>query len=98
MLLSQLNHPCVVRYYTAWPEEDTLGMPEADDGSTILDSDDSDSESDGSGNSADGATFSTSTGGLDFISSSGYPKIEFGSDAESDDDDNAVIFGSDSGE
>jgi translation initiation factor 2-alpha kinase 4 len=98
MLLSQLNHPCVVRYYTAWPEEDTLGMPEAgDDESTTLNSDDSGSESDGSDNSANGMAFSTSTGGLDFISSSGYPKIEFGSDAGSDEDDDAVIFGSDSG-
>ncbi|KAH3984410.1 non-specific serine/threonine protein kinase [Parastagonospora nodorum] len=97
MLLSQLNHPCVVRYYTAWPEEDTLGMPEAgDDESTTLNSDESGSESDGSENSANGMAFSTSTSGLDFISSSGYPKIEFGSDAGSDEDDDAVIFGSDS--
>ncbi|KAH5362151.1 non-specific serine/threonine protein kinase [Parastagonospora nodorum] len=97
MLLSQLNHPCVVRYYTAWPEEDTLGMPEAgDDESTTLNSDESGSESDGSDNSANGMAFSTSTSGLDFISSSGYPKIEFGSDAGSDEDDDAVIFGSDS--
>jgi translation initiation factor 2-alpha kinase 4 len=98
MLLSQLNHPCVVRYYTAWPEEDTLGMPEAgDDESTTLNSDESGSETDGSDNSANGMAFSTSTGGLDFISSSGYPKIEFGSDGGSDEDEDAVIFGSDSG-
>ncbi|KAH3904164.1 non-specific serine/threonine protein kinase [Parastagonospora nodorum] len=97
MLLSQLNHPCVVRYYTAWPEEDTLGMPEAgDDESITLNSDESGSESDGSDSSANGMAFSTSTSGLDFISSSGYPKIEFGSDAGSDEDDDAVIFGSDS--
>ncbi len=29
----------------------------------------------------------SSTGGLDFINSSGYPKIEFGHDDEDDDDD-----------
>jgi translation initiation factor 2-alpha kinase 4 len=98
MLLSQLNHPCVVRYYTAWPEEDALNMTDAgDDKSTTLDSDESDSGSEGSDGSTNGVAFSTSTGGLDFISSSGYPKIEFGSDAESDGEDNAVVFGSDSG-
>ncbi|KAL5121750.1 eukaryotic translation initiation factor 2-alpha kinase [Pleosporales sp. CAS-2024a] len=98
MLLSQLNHPCVVRYYTAWPEEDALGMPEADDDdeSTTSDSDESDSKSDDSDNTVDGVAYSTSTGGLDFISSSGYPKIEFGSDAGSDEDDNIIVFGSDS--
>jgi translation initiation factor 2-alpha kinase 4 len=100
MLLSRLNHPCVVRYYTAWPEEDVPGMTEAeDDASTTFDSDDSQSNSDGSQDGTDGAGFSVSTGGLDFISSSGYPKIEFGSDAESEgDDDGDVVFGSDSGE
>jgi translation initiation factor 2-alpha kinase 4 len=98
MLLSRLNHPCVVRYYTAWPEEDALSVMDAgDDESTTLDSAESDNESSGSDGSTNGVAFSTSTGGLDFISSSGYPKIEFGSDAESDEDNNAVIFGSDSG-
>jgi translation initiation factor 2-alpha kinase 4 len=48
--------------------------------------------------STNGVDYSKSTGGLDFISSSGYPKIEFGSDGESDeDDDGAIVFGSDSG-
>jgi translation initiation factor 2-alpha kinase 4 len=102
MLLSRLNHPCVVRYYTAWPEEDGPGVIEPDDdASTASDSDDLDdshSESEGSQDGTDGVGFSMSTGGLDFISSS-YPKIEFGSDAESDeDDDGAVVFGSVSGE
>jgi translation initiation factor 2-alpha kinase 4 len=100
MLLSRLNHPCVVRYYTAWPEEDTAGMLEADDDeSTTFDTDETLSESDGSDDGTDdGVPFSQSTSGLDFISSSGYPKIEFGSDAESEADDNGdVVFGSDSG-
>jgi translation initiation factor 2-alpha kinase 4 len=99
MLLSRLNHPCVVRYYTAWPEEDTSGMSEADDDSTTFDTDDSEGESDDSQDNIAGVGFSQSSGGLDFISSSGYPKIEFGSDAESDDDDDGagVVFGSDTG-
>ncbi|KAF2795299.1 Serine/threonine-protein kinase [Melanomma pulvis-pyrius CBS 109.77] len=95
MLLSRLNHPCVVRYYTAWPEEEASGASESDDdGSTTFSADDSDSEADISpGDTGVGR----STGGLDFISSSGYPKVEFGSDDESEnDDDGAVVFGSDS--
>jgi translation initiation factor 2-alpha kinase 4 len=101
MLLSRLNHPCVVRYYTAWPEDDIPGMTEAeDDDSTPFDSDkssDSHSDMEDSQDSTDGAGFSMSTGGLDFISSS-YPKVEFGSDAESEEgDDGAVVFGSVSG-
>jgi translation initiation factor 2-alpha kinase 4 len=98
MLLSRLNHPCVVRYYTAWPEEDLPGtLDPDDDGSTTFDTDDSSSESGSSDEGTDVVACSHSTGGLDFISSSGYPKIEFGSDAESEDDDGAVVFGSDSG-
>ncbi|KAF2868375.1 kinase-like protein [Massariosphaeria phaeospora] len=100
MLLSRLNHPCVVRYYTAWPEEEASGVSETEeDGSTTFDADDSVSESEVSpGNTAGEVEFGRSTGGLDFISSSGYPKIEFGSDEESEDDDGAVVFGSDSGD
>ncbi|KAH7386818.1 kinase-like protein [Phaeosphaeria sp. MPI-PUGE-AT-0046c] len=98
MLLSRLNHPCVVRYYTAWPEEDVPDIFEADDdGSTTFDSDDTSSESGGSQDGTRDLAFSQSTSGLDFISSSGYPKIEFGSDAESEEDDNGdVVFGTDS--
>ncbi|KAJ4367032.1 eukaryotic translation initiation factor 2-alpha kinase [Neocucurbitaria cava] len=98
MLLSRLNHSCVVRYYTAWPEEDIPGSSEAEeDESTTFDGTASESDSDASQGSTDGMEFGRSTGGLDFISSSGYPKIEFGSDAESDgDEDGAIVFGSDS--
>ncbi|KAL6706711.1 eukaryotic translation initiation factor 2-alpha kinase [Coniothyrium glycines] len=98
MLLSRLNHNCVVRYYTAWPEDDGLEYSEADeDESASYDTSDSESGSDISPGSTDNATFSASTSGLDFISSSGYPKIEFGSDTGSDhNDDGAVVFGSDS--
>jgi translation initiation factor 2-alpha kinase 4 len=104
VLLSILNHPCVVRYYTAWPEEDVPGISEAgDDESITFDGADSMSDSDGSDGSGEeetsGTGFEPSTGGLDFISSSGPHKIEFGSDVESDEDgDDAIVFGSDSGE
>jgi translation initiation factor 2-alpha kinase 4 len=99
MLLSRLNHPCVVRYYTAWPEEDNSMFSEAEeDGSITFDMDDSESDSDVSPGDTGNAGFQKSTGGLDFISSSGYPKIEFGSDDESEnEDDGAIVFGSDSG-
>ncbi len=100
MLLSRLNHSCVVRYYTAWPEEDGFGTSDADeDESTTFDGADSESDSEFSDDATDDDVgFSRSTGGLDFISSSGYPKIEFGSDDESEDeDDGAIVFGSDSG-
>jgi translation initiation factor 2-alpha kinase 4 len=99
MLLSRLNHPCVVRYYTAWPEEDVSMSLEADeDGSTTYDMDSFGSDSDISPGATGNAGFQKSTGGLDFISSSGYPKIEFGSDDESEnEDDGAIVFGSDSG-
>ncbi|KAH9872689.1 hypothetical protein J1614_005083 [Plenodomus biglobosus] len=99
MLLSRLNHSCVVRYYTAWPEEDIPGFSEVEeDGSTAFGDDDSDSDSDISPGTTRNAGMNGSTGGLDFISSSGYPKIEFGSDEDSadEDDDGAVVFGSDS--
>ncbi|KAJ4989431.1 hypothetical protein SVAN01_05156 [Stagonosporopsis vannaccii] len=95
MLLSRLNHPCVVRYYTAWPEEDPGVVSEISDDDSAFDSDDSEIDSNVSPNGTHSVTYSRSTG-LDFISSNGY-KIEFGSDAGSDEeDDGAVVFGSDS--
>lgn len=108
MLLSRLNHSCVVRYYTAWPEEEISGYLDADedDSTTFGDNDsnsdsDSDSDSDVLPGTTEDAGVNGSAGGLDFISSSGYPKIEFGSDdddLDDEDDDGAVVFGSDSGE
>ncbi|KAF2999347.1 hypothetical protein E8E13_005709 [Curvularia kusanoi] len=96
MLLSRLNHPSVVRYYTAWPEGDTGASAEMSEDESAFDSDESGSESDTSHGGTQSLTYSRSTG-LDFISSNGY-KIEFGSDVGSDDDDGAVVFGSDSEE
>ncbi|CRJ92947.1 hypothetical protein BN1723_008549 [Verticillium longisporum] len=85
-LLSQLSHPAVVRYYNTWVEE----IPDV-----------SESEGDTSTDMGTDASmetlsqqpeimFATSTGGLDFMSSSGYPQVEFGyedSDGLEDDDD-----------
>lgn len=95
MLLSRLNHPYVVRYYTAWLEEDFNQVEDEAISST------------------EGDPFSSqehrgfSTGGLDFISSSGYPKIEFAASdsedelsrtlSEADDSETSVTFESDSG-
>lgn len=78
MLLSRLNHPYVVRYYTAWLEEDFNQIEEEAISST---------EGDPFA-SQDHRAFST--GGLDFISSSGYPKIEFAA-SDSEDDNEGTI-------
>ena len=78
ILLSRLNHPNVVRYFTAWIEEEGCnenGPPTST--SSDLSSDFS--------SSYPNIELDHSTSGLDFISSSGYPNIEFG--YESDDDD-----------
>ncbi|KAF1998899.1 kinase-like protein [Amniculicola lignicola CBS 123094] len=97
MLLAKLTHPCVVRYVQAWLEEELSTSPENDeDGSSTITIDQTESETDES-SQGDDVEFGASAGGLDFISSSGYPKIEFGSDGEDDeDDDGAVVFGTDS--
>jgi translation initiation factor 2-alpha kinase 4 len=78
MLLSRLNHSYVVRYYTAWIEEDFNHIEEEAMSST------------------EGDPFASqdhhgfSTGGLDFISSSGYPKIEFAA-SDSDDENEGTL-------
>lgn len=83
MLLSRLNHPYVVRYFTAWLEEDFETIEE-DAVSTTEENPDS-------------ADFDKSTAGLDFISSSGYPGIEFGYDTDDENADMAVDSDSDLG-
>jgi eukaryotic translation initiation factor 2-alpha kinase 4 len=99
MLLSRLNHPYVVRYYTAWPEQEFSARLDTDlDTSTALDSDDSENESDVSPGADVGHS---TTGGLDFISSS-HPRIEFGLDGDSEEEaiedaDDGIAFGYDSG-
>ncbi|TDZ74173.1 eIF-2-alpha kinase GCN2 [Colletotrichum trifolii] len=101
-LLSQLSHPAVVRYYNTWVEEiadqsDTEGETSTED--MTEDSRDTISQD-------PAIHFATSTGGLDFMSSSGYPQVEFGyddsdavddsdEDDEDDDDDSDEESGSD---
>ncbi|KAM0719158.1 hypothetical protein Q7P37_005063 [Cladosporium fusiforme] len=90
MLLNRLNHSYVVRYYSTWVEE-TLhyseeAMSTTDETVTedaTEDSEDEDEDEDSNGQ----RTFEFgyhSTSGLDFVSSSGYPQIEFGANSESE--------------
>jgi len=86
-LLSQISHPAVVRYYNTWLEEIPDLAENGDDAST------EDATTDGSGQfESNGLNieFATDTGGLDFISSTGYPAIEFeahDSDSEDSEED-----------
>ena len=74
MLLSRLNHSYVVRYYTAWLEEDFGLESENEEAISSTEGDPFASQDPGS--------LGYSTGGLDFISSSGYSGIEFASDSD----------------
>ncbi|KAF4636697.1 hypothetical protein G7Y89_g1387 [Cudoniella acicularis] len=83
-LLSQLSHPSVVRYYNTWTEE-VLDSSETDDDLTTTDAAMTErSESEVSPGMGPDIEFGVSTGGLDFMSSSGYPQVEFGYDDASD--------------
>lgn len=78
MLLSRLNSPFIVRYYNAWEEFDAVQNEDAV------------SENEGSSISPNGGSsfgFGQSASGLDYISSSGYPRIQFGYDSGDDDFD-----------
>lgn len=86
MLLNRLNHPYVVRYYSTWVEESLYGIPEeavSTTEETVTEEATEDSEEESDGPRFDFGHQSTS--GLDFVSSSGYPQIEFGGDSDSDD-------------
>lgn len=78
-LISKLNHPAVVRYYDAWVDtvSDTSAI-ETDDDSDETMSDEEVTES--------RSVPYTMSGGLDFMSSSGYPAIEFAYDTDDDDE------------
>ncbi|KAH0562566.1 hypothetical protein GP486_002750 [Trichoglossum hirsutum] len=77
ILLSRLNHPYVVRYYTAWMEEDFAAPSETDEDAVSF------TESSVSPNGGPSIEFGPSTtGGLDFISSTGFPQIQFEDDSE----------------
>ncbi|EGC48918.1 protein kinase [Histoplasma capsulatum var. duboisii H88] len=85
MLLSRLNHPYVVRYFTAWLERDCHAIDEEAVSSTEANSH----------HPEDDVDFGYSASGLDFISSKGYPDIEFG--YESDGQDHTDIASEESG-
>ncbi|PVH78652.1 Serine/threonine-protein kinase [Cadophora sp. DSE1049] len=96
-LLSQLSHPSVVRYYNTWTEELYDGSEMDEDATTTEAATTEDSISDISPGTGPNIEFGVSTGGLDFMSSSGYPQIEFGyddaedeEDEEDDDDDDST--------
>ncbi|KAL3425369.1 hypothetical protein PVAG01_02160 [Phlyctema vagabunda] len=80
-LLSQLSHPSVVRYYNTWTEE-LPDLNETDD-DTTEDAGTEKSISEISPGGGPDIEFGASTGGLDFMSSSGFPQVEFGYDSES---------------
>ncbi|KAK5007835.1 hypothetical protein LTR28_004776, partial [Elasticomyces elasticus] len=86
VLLHRLNHPHVVRYYSAWLEKDSPAISSLDEDesavSTTLETSDT--------TSSDGARmdFGHSTG-LDFVSSSGQPDIVFGDDDDDDEDEDS---------
>nr|POE76203.1 eif-2-alpha kinase gcn2 [Quercus suber] len=79
MLLHRLNHPYVVRYFSTWVENDISGPLDesvlSTDETTTRSLEDSDESSAGFGYQ--------STGGLDFVSSTG-PHIEFGENESED--------------
>lgn len=89
-LLSQLSHPAVVRYYNTWLEEIPDLSETEEDGST----EDPTTDSKDSTSQDVNVQFETSTGGLDFISSS-HPNIEFGYDDSDPEDEDESEEGDD---
>lgn len=79
VMLSKLNHPNVVRYFTAWTENDVSYRP----GSSLSSSSSGSALSLTNGN-PDGV-FAKSSGGLDFIGAD-PPDIVFGFDDDDDED------------
>lgn len=78
MLLHRLNHAYVVRYYSAWVEDDISGTVELDQESVSF--------ADDMTTSDDGIQFGMSSRGLDFVSSSGFGGVVFGEDSDQDED------------
>ena len=90
ILLSSMNHPNVVRYYTAWVEEERTDQADSASSSSENSGNPSMSQIDSSR-----IDFGHSTPGLDFISSSGYPKIEFGYESGEDEQDSEAVLDED---
>lgn len=84
MLLNRLNHPYVVRYFSAWIEEES---------SNIVIEDSTTETETATGGVTDTDTSDLfefgyqSRGGLDFVSSSGLAQIEFGDDSDEESSD-----------
>ncbi|KAK3673593.1 eukaryotic translation initiation factor 2-alpha kinase [Recurvomyces mirabilis] len=94
MLLNRLNHPYVVRYFATWLENDVLNV-ETDETTTATTESVIDESND---SSSDGPRMDfgyQSTGGLDFVSSSGYAQIEFGDDDDDEADGDGTASGTD---
>lgn len=84
MLLNRLNHPYVVRYFSTWVEENASGAV-IDESTTETETATESVTEETSSDDGPRIDFGfQSAGGLDFVSSSGYPQIEFGNDSESD--------------
>lgn len=90
-LLSQLNHPNVVKYFTAWKENDPLQSSRLD--SSLLD-EQSFASSD---EELSDLLFAKSSGGLDFIGSGGGGLQSDESDDEDFDrnEEDGIVFGND---
>ena len=76
MLLSRLNHPYVVRYFTAWMESDAAASKDRHEDTTSSVAESS------LLHESTSKDLTSDTGGLDFISSSGHPDIQFGYDSD----------------
>lgn len=89
-LLSQLSHPAVVRYYNTWLED--IPDYEGAEAETPTEGGATEEESRDTVSQGINIEFGASSRGLDFMSSSGYPHVEFGyEDSGSDDEDDDAI-------
>nr|OQO18636.1 hypothetical protein B0A51_14368 [Rachicladosporium sp. CCFEE 5018] len=93
MLLNRLNHPYVVRYYSTWVEENVHTKHEeatSTTDETVTEDRNTDTGEAAPSHSPRYDFGYQSASGLDFVSSSGYPQIEFGDDSGSESDDSAL--------